>query len=336
MLAREPPQILVERINAAGERCSIMLRAQRFNTDGERGHHSPPCSQSRCRFMAAANFGFGCSALSSAAAKACQSRGLRVIISCSARTCRARSCAAASRKALFDTLGNQSKNTVPWDSGEHGTHTAGTIVGRPVSGVSFGVAPAATLASAMVIEGGNVLARILAGMNWVVGLQVRVLSMSLGLIGTADTFLQITRVLRARGVLPVFAVGNEGAGRSRYPGNYAECLSVGAMGSDGIVADFSGSQQFLRPIDPLVPDLVSPGVDVVSSIPNNDYAQMSGTSMATPHIAGLAALLMQAKPTKTISEIEAAIFASCVLQPGMLQSRANRGLPDGVKALSLL
>ena len=149
-------------------------------------------------------------------------------------------------------------------------------------------------------------------------------------------FLSIVQILRARGVLPVFAVGNEGAGTSRYPGNYAETLSVGAMDKAGNVPDFSSSQRFKRKKDPIVPDLVGPGVDVVSCVPGGTYMQMSGTSMATPHIAGLAALLMEAMPTKTIDEIEKAIFKSCALKPGMLASRANRGFPDALKALSLL
>ncbi|MET0266371.1 MAG: S8 family serine peptidase [Duganella sp.] len=238
--------------------------------------------------------------------------------------------------AEFDALGSQVAGASPRDSGTHGTHTAGTIAGRPVKGVHFGVAPEATLASAMVIEGGNVLARILGGMNWAVGQQVRILSMSLGLIGTKDTFLLLTRLLRARGILPVFAVGNEGAGVSRYPGNYAEALSVGASGPDDSVADFSGSQQFLRAKDPLVPDLVAPGVDIISCVPDGKYMEMSGTSMATPHIAGLAALLMQARPDKSIDEIESAMFRSCTLRPLMTASRANHGLPDAVLALSLL
>lgn len=238
--------------------------------------------------------------------------------------------------AEFDSLGSQVKNAQPKDSGEHGTHTAGTIAGQPVKGVRFGVAPGAKLASAMVIEGGNVLARILGGMNWVVGQNVRVLSMSLGLIGTKDDFLLVTRILRARGVLPVFAVGNEGPGTSRYPGNYAEALSVGASDSAGAVADFSSSQQFVRAKDPIVPDLVGPGVGVISCVPGGKYMEMDGTSMATPHIAGLAAVLMSARPNKTIDQIEAAIFKSCALTSDMTKDRANRGFPDAVKALKAL
>jgi len=238
--------------------------------------------------------------------------------------------------AEFDLLGNRAVGASPRDSAEHGTHTAGTLAAQPIDGIRFGVAPGARLVSAMVIEHGNVLARILGGMNWMVGQNVRVLSMSLGLVGVEDTFLAISQILRARGVLPVFAVGNDGPGRSRYPGNYAEALSVGAADSNSQVPDFSSSQLFKRAQDAIVPDLVGPGVDVVSCVPGGGYKQMSGTSMATPHIAGLAALLMEAKPDASIDAIEAAIFGSCALPPDMLASRANRGFPNAAKALSLL
>lgn len=237
--------------------------------------------------------------------------------------------------AEFDSIGMEVPGAVATDSDNHGTHTAGTIAGQPIKGVRFGVAPGAKLASAMVIEGGNVLARILGGMNWAVGQQVRILSMSLGLPGTERTFLALTKILRARGVLPVFAVGNEGPGTSRYPGNYAEALSVGAVDAAQDVADFSSSQRFKRKTAPIVPDLVGPGVDIVSCVPGG-YMQMSGTSMATPHIAGLAALLMEAHPSSTAAQIEAAIFKSCSRKPGQLESRVNRGMPNGPKALSML
>jgi subtilisin family serine protease len=239
--------------------------------------------------------------------------------------------------AEFDSLGKLLKNAAkPRDSGNHGTHTAGTIVGRPVGKTHFGVAPEARLASAMVIEGGNVVARILAGMDWAIGKGVRILNMSLGLRGFTPAFLTLSSLLRGRGILPVFAVGNEGPGTSRSPGNYVEALSVGACDEDDGVADFSGSQRFARGNDPLVPDLVGPGVNVLSCVPNKQYAAMSGSSMATPHIAGLAALLLQAVPTATPDQLEHAIFGSCELPPGMHPARANRGIPNGPRALSIL
>ena len=160
--------------------------------------------------------------------------------------------------------------------------------------------------------------------------------MSLGLPGFHPDFLPVTQILRARGILPVFAVGNEGAGTSRSPGNYAEALSVGAGDDQDAVADFSSSQTFLRPDDPNVPDLIGPGVDVISSMPGGGFGKMSGSSMATPHIAGLAALLFQAKPEATADEVEAAIYASCKLPPTMTADRANRGVPNGPRALAAL
>ncbi len=238
--------------------------------------------------------------------------------------------------AEFDADGEQVPNAAPTDSDDHGTHTAGTILGRPQSGVEFGVASEADLASAMVIEGGDVIARILGGMDWAVGLNVRILNMSLGLRGFVDDFLPLTLILRQRGILPVFAVGNEGRFTSRSPGNYPEALSVGASNVGDEVAGFSSSQRFTRSRDPLVPDLVAPGVDVASAVPGGGFAALNGSSMATPHIAGLAALLMQAKPGATVQQVEQAIFDSCRRPATMRSSRANRGVPDGPRALSLL
>ena len=238
--------------------------------------------------------------------------------------------------AEFDMTGERVPNAKPTDSDRHGTHTAGTIVGRAGGKGAFGVAPKAKLASAMVIEGGQVIDRILGGMEWIVEQDVRIMSMSLGLRGYTPAFEVLIAALRSANVLPVIAVGNEFASTSRSPGNYDNVLSVGAMGEDEMVADFSSSQRFNRPNDPLVPDLVAPGVDVLSCVPGGGYEKMSGSSMATPHIAGLAALLLSAKPTASAQDLEKAILASCSLVPTMPAARANRGVPDGAKALALL
>jgi subtilisin family serine protease len=243
---------------------------------------------------------------------------------------------AIARFAEFDFEGDQVVGATPRDSGEHGTHTAATIAGRPVKGSKFGVAPDAQLASALVIEGGDVVARILAGMDWIVGEGVRILSMSLGLRGFHEDFLPLMQAIRNRGILPVIAVGNEFAGTSRSPGNYEIVLSVGAFGEDEKVADFSSSQRFVRPVDPLVPDIVGPGVEVLSALPGGQFGTMDGSSMATPHIAGLAALLWQAQPGATADQIESAILRSCKRPASMPEARANRGAPDAVDALGFL
>ncbi len=238
----------------------------------------------------------------------------------------------------FDLMGSPLKPTpAPWDSAEHGTHTAATIAGRPVRGKHVGVAPGSQLASALCIEGGQILARVLGALEWSLDQKVRVLSMSLGFRAYTDYFLRIVGILRANGILPIIASGNEGAGTSRSPGNYVESLSVGALGENGRIAEFSSSQEFARPQDRLVPDLAGPGVGILSAKPRTRrYQKMDGTSMATPHIAGLAALLFEARPKATVDQVEAAIRgAAGPLKPAD-QGRATAGLPDAARALKLL
>ena len=243
---------------------------------------------------------------------------------------------AIAQFAQFDLAGRVIPGAPVTDSDDregHGTHTAATIAGRAVRGRHVGVAPGAQLCSAMVIEGGDAVARILGGMDWAVGPGVRVLSMSLGIRGLVGDFLDIVDALRDNGVLPVIAVGNEGPGTSRSPGNYPRSLSVGAHDAAGTVADFSSSQRFTRRSQPLAPDLVAPGVDVVSARPGGGWKALSGTSMATPHVAGLAALLLEARPTLTVARLERAILNSA--QRGSMDvERANRGAVDGLRALA--
>lgn len=239
--------------------------------------------------------------------------------------------------AQLDWMGREIKPVPkPYDSDDHGTHTAATIAGRPTQGRSVGIAPGASLACAMVIEGGDVIARVLGGMDWAVGKGVKILNMSLGFRGWWQDFLPLTQLLRRRNILPVFAVGNEGPGTSRSPGNYWQALSVGAIDQKNRVPNFSSSQRFKRKKDPIVPDLVAPGVDIISACPGGGYQMMDGTSMATPHIAGLAALLWEAKPKATENQIERAIFKSCQLEESMDSERCSRGIPNGPRALAAL
>lgn len=236
---------------------------------------------------------------------------------------------------FVDEHGVGDPSVAAFDTEEHGTHTAGTIAGRPVSGRAIGVAPGASLYSAAVCDGGNLVARILAGMEWVASQGVRVLNLSIGLRPYNDDFRPIMETLRASGILPVCAVGNSGPGTSSSPGNYDLVLSVGDCDAHRDVDRNSSSQWFARADDPLVPDLVAPGVDVISARPGGGYQSLDGSSQAAAHISGLAALLWQARPEATVSEIESAIFNSCSLG-AMPQDRANRGLPNAPHAFEIL
>jgi subtilisin len=91
-----------------------------------------------------------------------------------------------------------------------------------------------------------------------------------------------------------------------------------------------------RSQDRIVPDIVAPGVDVWSAAPGGGFQMLQGTSMATPHVSGLAALLMEAEPNATVPQIEAALFASARRTGQMPDTRAGRGMPDALYALQFL
>ena len=238
--------------------------------------------------------------------------------------------------AEFDPLGQLISHPQAFDSGNHGTHTAGVIAGRNVNGRSIGMAPESELVCGIVIEGGDSVARVLAGVDWTIDKQVRVLNMSLGFPGFWAEFVPLLKIVRSKGLLPVFAVGNEGPGTSRSPGNYPQALSVGAVDRKGLVSQDSSSQTFDRPDDPIVPDVVGPGVDIISADVGGGFRSDNGTSTAAPHISGLAALLWQAKPAATVDELENAILAACKRPAADPVERVNRGIPDGPRALDAL
>jgi len=238
--------------------------------------------------------------------------------------------------AEWDFLGRKKPTASPHDSADHGTHTAATICGVAVKGQHVGVAPGAKLLSGLVIEGGNTTARILGGLEWLVANDVRIVSMSLGYPGYEPVFRELVKRLISRNVLPVFAIGNEGPNTSRSPGNYPGTLAIGAVDDSDHTAAFSGSQHFKRKGDPDKPDVVAPGVDVISAKPGGGYQSMDGTSMATPHMAGAAALLLEAKPQATAQQLMDAFEKSCDAITGEPALRHGAGLIQPERALALL
>jgi subtilisin family serine protease len=243
---------------------------------------------------------------------------------------------AIGQYAQFDLNANQLPPSAPRDTAWHGTHTAGLIAGRAWNGSEFGVAPEATLASAVVIEYGDTPARVLAGLDWCVDQGCRIISVSLGTIGRRAAYVDVLRALRARDILMVVAIGNEGPHTSRSPGNNDDVLSVGAAGPGSVVWPQSSSQVLVGSPPRDVPHLLGPGVDCWSCTPNGQSSMRSGTSMATPHVAGLAALLLQSKPTATADELQAAILGSCANPPAGSSIGSTRGLPDVIRALAIL
>lgn len=242
--------------------------------------------------------------------------------------------------AEFDKFGLSVNPAVVRDSGRHGTHTAGTICGRNIGPNVIGIAPDAELASAIVIEGGDILKRILQGLEWVIASSgARIVNVSVGVRGYSPFWNEVVSRVARKGLIPIVAIGNEGPGSSRSPGNYYEVLSVGAIADDLSVASFSSSEELREPHQNLPrnePDVVAPGHQIVSCNVGGGYRTTSGTSMATPFVSGVVALLAQAKPLATSTEIVSAIKDTAKKLDTQSQVRQGLGLIQPRAALERL
>ncbi|MER6447624.1 S8 family peptidase [Streptomyces venezuelae] len=204
----------------------------------------------------------------------------------------------------------------------HGTHTISTVGGSGAEsgGARKGVAPAAGLLSGKVLnDGGYGLdSWIIAGMEWAVESRADVVSMSLGdpsRTACDDPLAAAAERLSRQGPLFVVAAGNSGPGNNTVssPGCAASVLTVGAVDRDDTTAAFSsrgpaGLQHTLKP------EIAAPGVGISAAAAGGRgvyaYQSMSGTSMATPHVAGAAAIVKQRHPDWTGQQIKAALVGS--------------------------
>ncbi len=201
------------------------------------------------------------------------------------------------------------------DGNGHGTHCIGTAAGPAVPGTlpRYGVAGDAEIYAGKVISdtGRGSDGSVLAGLNWALTNACRIVSMSLGTAtqpgqAHSEVYESVAQRALAANTLLIAAAGNESK-RDRgqinpvgHPANCPSVMAVGAIDSDMQIANFStrGMSGHGGGID-----LVAPGVDVYSTIPPSTRGHMSGTSMACPHVAGIAALWVEAHPNASAREI---------------------------------
>ncbi|HEV2780456.1 MAG TPA: S8 family serine peptidase [Actinophytocola sp.] len=211
------------------------------------------------------------------------------------------------------------------DTAGHGTHVASTIAGtgRASSGRYTGVAPDARLLIGKVCEGGCPESAILAGMEWAAAAGAKVVNLSLGGPDTADDDpleLAVNRLTARYGTLFVIAAGNDGgygAETVSSPASADAALAVGAVDKQDAIAGFSGRGPRVRDAA-LKPEIVAPGVEITAARSRfsglgkkgDRYVALGGTSMATPHVAGAAAILAQQHPDWTGPRLKAALMSS--------------------------
>jgi subtilisin family serine protease len=244
----------------------------------------------------------------------------------------------------------------PRDDNGHGTHTAGTMVGGGAGGGPIGVAPGARLlvARAMGANGSGSGSALLAAAQWMTDPdgnpatadQPAVVNNSWSASSANDTwFRPMIRRWLDLGIVPVFAAGNTGpsAGSVGSPAGYPEAVAVGATDTDGTIPAFSArgpvvwqDADGLGPPAGTVlqkPDLVAPGVGITSTV-GAGYLAYSGTSMASPHVAGVAALVRQLDPGLTAAQVAGILRDSAVDvgAPGA-DAASGAGRVDALRAL---
>ena len=232
------------------------------------------------------------------------------------------------------------------DKQGHGTHTASTVAGTGAAsdGKERGVAPDAQLLIGKVLNdaGSGSESMIISGMQWAVDSGADIVSMSIGTAGPSDCndpIAQAAESLAAQDkALFVIAAGNLGRAESiTSPGCAPSALTVGAVDGNDETASFS-SRGTVENVHTTKPEIAAPGVNILAAntgVHNgaNAYQRMSGTSMATPHVAGTAALLKQRHPDWSAARLKQALVSSADSEiPGTVQE-TGAGRLDVAKAM---
>ncbi len=230
------------------------------------------------------------------------------------------------------------------DDNGHGTHVAGTVAQTTDNAIGVaGVAFEATLMPVKVLDhfGTGTSARIADAIRWSADHGAKVLNLSLGGGLRSKVLANAIAYARGKGAVVVCAAGNTGRGAIQYPAAYPGTIAVGAVGPSGLRAPYSSYGKSLT--------LVAPGGDkrngdeggilqdgiVGPEFKNDAYLSMQGTSMATPHVSGVAALLFS-EGAKSPSQVEAALIAGAEPLNGSWSEEYGYGLLNAPRSLAAL
>lgn len=206
----------------------------------------------------------------------------------------------------FNILAN---STDPMDDNGHGTHCAGILAATGSSNGIYGTAPNVLLYGVKVLsgKGSGYVSDVIAGIFWAKNNSMQVASLSLGMSDDSQALHDAINEATTGGVLIVAAAGNSGVASGSgdtmgYPAKYDGVLSVAAVNKYNHRASWSSTGSNLG--------VSAPGVNIRSTVPGADYKTYSGTSMAAPHVAGVAALVYSAHPDWTAQQVREQIIST--------------------------
>lgn len=191
-------------------------------------------------------------------------------------------------------------------SENHATHVAGIIAAGLNNAIGVAGWTRATLYSCRALDttGSGLVSDVADAIRWAADQGARIINLSLGTASSVTVLEQACNYAWNKGCLLLAASGNNGQRGVTFPGAYANVIAVAALDTGGVIAGFSnyGPEQ----------ELIAPGVRILSSVPGTGYMFMDGTSMATPEVAGVAALILALRPELSNRTVRAILGASAV------------------------
>jgi subtilisin len=224
-----------------------------------------------------------------------------------------------------------SSTSFPNDDNGHGTHVSGTIAAVNNSRGVVGIASQARLYAIKAFdrEGNSSISDIVRGIEWAIRQNIQVLNLSFGSSEPSEALRSALAQAYRAGIVLVASAGNDGTGNSiNYPARYAGVLAVGATTEGSRIASFSSRGRQL--------DVVAPGEDILSTGLRGTYERLSGTSMSSPHVAGVAALIVSQYPSLTPRQVNSIIRRTSIRLRGYSSSSQGSGLVNAVRIFRYL
>jgi len=218
------------------------------------------------------------------------------------------------------------RNRPPIDDNGHGTHIAGTIAASNPNHGMVGVAPHALIVPVKAFDeyGSAYVSDIATAIDWCVRNKVHIINMSFGMRTRSKSMLNAVNRAYQKGVIIVASSGNDSKRKAiDYPARYVNTIAVGATNEQRKITAFSNRGIYI--------DIYAPGDRIVSAWLDNGYHEMNGTSMATSHVSGAIAILLELYPRLRPSEIKSILKRS--MQPLKYTKARKAGELDVMKMI---